>query len=164
MTGYSVSTISKALNNRSDIKEDTRKMIQDFAFKSNYKPNKNAKALRCNKSSMVAIIVPRINHEPYGEILYNIHKCAAKKGFRVLLFQSYDDISQINYQLEDINDGSVDAAVVFTINKNIEHRLTNVNRTYIHVEFVQIKPNDKEIFVTEYCNQLFEKLILKAYQ
>lgn len=164
ITGYSVSTISKALNNKHDIKEDTKKMIQDVAFKSNYKPNKNAKALRCNKSSMVAIIVPRINHEPYGEILYNIHKCAAKKGFRVMLFQSYDDITQINYQLEDINDGSVDAAVVFTINENIERQLANVNRKYIPVEFVQIKPNYKDIVVTDYCNQLFEKLILQTYQ
>lgn len=164
ITGYSVSTISKALNNKHDIKEDTKKMIQDVAFKSNYKPNKLAKALRCNKSSMVAIIVPRINHEPYAEILYNMHKCAAKKGFRVMLFQSYDDISKINYQLEDINDGSVDAVVVITVNKHIEQQLTSFNQKDILVEFIQLKPNNQDIMVSEYCNELFEKLILQTYQ
>jgi DNA-binding LacI/PurR family transcriptional regulator len=164
ITGYSVSTISKALNNKNDIKEDTKKMIQDVAFKSNYKPNKIAKALRCNKSSVVAIIVPRINHELYSELLYNIHKSAAKKGFRIMLFQSYDDISKISYQLEDITDGSVEAAVVLTINQNIEQQLINFNPKFIPVEFVQIKTNYQEIVVIDYCNQIFEKLISQTHQ
>lgn len=164
ITGFSVSTISKALNDRHDIKADTKKMIQDLAFKTNYIPNKNAIALRSNKSSIVAVVVPRINHELYGEILYEIHKCAVKKGFRIMLFQSFDDVSQINQCLEDINDGSVDAAIVLTSHATIEQQLSNTKRKYFPIDFFQIKPKDNQLFVNHFCNKLFEKLILHTNQ
>ncbi|PKP14913.1 MAG: LacI family transcriptional regulator [Bacteroidetes bacterium HGW-Bacteroidetes-23] len=159
LTGFSISTISKALNDKNDINVDTKKIIQEFALKTNYRPNKNALALRSSKSSIIAIIVPRINNALYSEMLYDIQKCASKKGYRIMLFQSFEEVSKIQHYLEDINDGSVDAAIVLTINKNIESEISSSRRRNLPTVFIQINHEQSNFKINENCAELFEKLI-----
>lgn len=159
LTGFSISTISKALNDKHDINVDTKKIIQEFALKTNYRPNKNALALRSSKSSIIAIIVPRINNTLYSEMLYDIQKCASKKGYRIMLFQSFEEISKIRHYLDDINDGSVDAAIVLTINKNIKNEVNISKRRYLPVVYIEINQENSNFNIKENCAELFEKLI-----
>lgn len=159
LTGFSISTISKALNDKHDINVDTKRIIQEFALKTDYKPNKNALALRSSRSSIVAIIVPRINNTLYSEMLYDIQKCAANKGYRIMLFQSFEEVSKINHYLEDINDGSVDAAIVLTVNKNIESEISISKRRNLPTVFIQINHEQSNFKINENCAELFEKLI-----
>ncbi len=160
LTGFSISTISKALNNKQDINSDTKKIIQEFAQKTNYKPNKNALALRSNRSSIVAIIVPHINNTIYSEMLYDIQKCASNKGYRIMLFQSFDESATISKYLEEINDGSVDAAIVLTGSKNIE-REVSVSKTtrYLPQVFIQINQEESNFNIKESCSELFDHII-----
>lgn len=46
ITGFSVSTISKALNNKDDISTKTKEIIQKAALENNYQPNHYAVMLR----------------------------------------------------------------------------------------------------------------------
>ena len=50
----SVATVSKALNNQSDISEETRKRICQIASDMGYYPNSAARALKTNRSIRVA--------------------------------------------------------------------------------------------------------------
>lgn len=159
LTGFSISTISKALNDKQDINVDTKKIIQEFALKTNYRPNKNALALRSSKSSIIAIIVPTINNHLYSEILFDILKCATRRGYRSMLFQSFEDVSKIKHYLEDINDGSVDATIVLTTNKEIEKEITISNRRYLAVTFVQMDQESSTFKSKENCAELFDNLI-----
>ena len=158
LTGFSISTISKALNDKHDINVDTKKIIQEFALKTNYKPNKNALALRSSKSNIIAIIVPRINNAIYSEMLYDIQKCASKKGYRIMLFQSFEEVSKINDYIEEINDGSVDAAVVLTTNKNIEKEVSVSKRRNLPVKYIQMSQIASNFSIKESCAELFENL------
>lgn len=159
LTGFSVSTVSKALNNKSDINEQTKKIIQDIALESNYKPNKHALALRISRSSIIAIIVPRINNAFYGEILHDIQKCASKKGYRIMLFQSFEEVSKIKHYLEEINDGSVDAAIVLTVNKNIEGEINASKRGNLPIVYIQMNQSQPNFNITENCAEIFENLV-----
>lgn len=44
-SGYSVSTVSRVLNNRNDVSPDARKKIEEVVAKFNFVPNNNAKHL-----------------------------------------------------------------------------------------------------------------------
>jgi len=157
-TGFSVSTISKALNDKHDINEETKKIIQDFATKANYRPNKNALALRSKRSSIVAIIVPRVNNSVYSEMLYYTQKCASNSGFRVMLFQSFDEVSKIQFFLEDLNDGSVDAAIVFTKYIKDVSKINLVSLKNIIVDFVELTQDQNPTAMQNTCNELFQKI------
>lgn len=118
LTGFSVSTVSKALNDKHEINADTRKKIQDFTFRSNYVPNKNAISLRRRKSNIIAVILPQVNDVFYSEVLGNMQKTASNSGYRIMLFQSFEKTAKEVAFLDEINDGSIDAAIVLRQIKN----------------------------------------------
>lgn len=158
LTGFSVSTISKALNDKHDINEDTKKIIQDFATKTNYKPNKNAIALRHSRSYMMAVIVPRINDVVYSNLLYELNHCMSQKGYRMVLFQSFEEASKIKDSIEEITDGSVDAVIVLTVDKTIQEQVIFKNRNRIPVVFTEIHPKHTSFALKETCSGIFEQL------
>ena len=55
-SGYSVTTVSKALNNYSDISDKTKKKILDLCDEMGYIPNLSARSLVSKKSWKIGII------------------------------------------------------------------------------------------------------------
>ncbi len=158
VTGYSVSTVSKALNDKNDINVKTKNIIKEFALKSNYVPNKNAIALRSSKSNIVAVILPHVNDTFYSDALCNMQKMASKSGYRVMLFQSFENtVKEIEY-LDEVNDGSIDGAMVLSINKNEIASSYNKTNT-IPIEYMQIMKNQSYDDLKANCISNFGNLL-----
>jgi LacI family transcriptional regulator len=160
LSGFSVSTVSKALNDKHDINIDTKRIIQEIASKNNYKPNKNALALRVNRSFIIAVIVPQINDILYSELLSDMHRSASKIGYRIMVFQSFEEIIKLEKCLEDVNDGSVDAAVVLS-NNPIGIGMPYKGELDVYVEYIHILKNHSKADLKGYCISVFEKLLNK---
>jgi len=60
LSGFSVSTVSKALNDKKDIGVETKEMIMSIAKQHNYVPNYFATALRKQNTKTLAVIIPQI--------------------------------------------------------------------------------------------------------
>ena len=153
ISGFSTSTVSKALNDCFDISINTKKIIQDIAFQYNYTPNKNAIALRKCKSNIIAVMLPQVNDQLYSDTLFNIQKTASKSGYRIMLYQSFESPSKEKEFLEDINDGSVDAAIVVSTNEELQLKLT------IPVEHMQVFRNQSQEDLLERCRINIENLL-----
>ena len=54
--GVSVATVSKALNNQSDISEETRLHIKKVAKEMGYSPNLSARALKTNRTHGIGVL------------------------------------------------------------------------------------------------------------
>lgn len=159
VTGYSVSTISKALNGKNDVSEEAKRRILDFAHKNHYVPNKNAIALRRNKSHIIAIILPQINNSFYGEALCYMQKMASKKGYRIMLFQSFEMKTKEIECLDEVKDGSVDGVIVLSANEN-ENKGNSFKKLYtIPVEFMQVTENQPLNILNKNCISNFENLL-----
>ncbi len=73
--GVSISTVSRALNNYSDVKENTRMRIIDIANKLAYRPSQSARNLSSKKKENVAIIISELgNNSPMDEFTGNVLK------------------------------------------------------------------------------------------
>lgn len=57
LSGYGVSTVSRALNGHPDINSDTKAKIDEIVKKYNYIPNKNARQLKRSTSNSILILV-----------------------------------------------------------------------------------------------------------
>lgn len=57
LSGYGVSTVSRALNGHPDINEETKAKIQKIVDEYNYTPNQNARELKQSVSKSIIIIV-----------------------------------------------------------------------------------------------------------
>lgn len=157
-TGYSISTVSKALNNKEDIGVRARAVIQEFALLNKYVPNKNAIALRKNKTFIIAVILPRVNNIFYSESLCNIQKAASKLGYRIMLFQSFENQLKEKEYLDQINDGSIDGAIVLSTNLNNKNELVN---TKLPVEYTHISAEENPKTLQASCALHFDNLIKK---
>ena len=153
LTGFSPSTVSKALNDSFDISVDTKKLIQEVAVQYNYSPNKNAVALRKSKSNIIEVIVPQVKNQLYSDSHFNIQKTASKSGYRIMLYQSFEKASLLKDLFDEINDGSVDAAMILSANEDV--RLMG----NIPIEYMQIIENQSQDDLQELCKVNFENLI-----
>jgi len=68
ITGYSVATVSRVLNNKGRCSAEAERKIRKAAKEYNYLPNLLAKGLRTNQIPTVGIIVPDITNEYFSRI------------------------------------------------------------------------------------------------
>ena len=55
--GVSIATVSKALNDHSDISEETRRKVKEAANRLGYYPNSAARALKTNRSYNIGVLL-----------------------------------------------------------------------------------------------------------
>ncbi|MFY0602990.1 MAG: LacI family DNA-binding transcriptional regulator [Flavobacteriaceae bacterium] len=114
LSGYSISTVSKALNDRDDIKESTKSKIQKIAKHNNYVPNSSARALRNRRTKVIAVIIPKITDTYFNIFVCEIQKKAFAIGYRILVLQSFNNLKKEKACINFVNDGSVDGILMLS--------------------------------------------------
>jgi DNA-binding LacI/PurR family transcriptional regulator len=155
--GYSVSTVSKALNNKLDISKSTREIIQNIANKYNYVPNNYAVGLRKKKTKTIAVIVPQINLSFYSSFLGSIEQLAYFEGYRLVIYQSFEEESKEKEFIKRNNDGSVDGLIIITKN-NLQSKYLNKENNLL-VKYIQIDKKLSEKLLNEKCINNFSNLL-----
>lgn len=89
-TGLTVSTVSRVLNNRGYISEETRKKVYEAMKKLNYRPNEVARSLSKQTTNTIGVIVPHIRHPYFAELISNLESQAYHYGHKILLFNSQE--------------------------------------------------------------------------
>lgn len=96
--GYSTSTISKALNNRSDISISTKKRIIKTADLYCYKPDFFAMGLKNRKSLILGVILPDLKDPFFLDVLNGITEESLKNNYKIMSYQSCNDrVKEVNY-------------------------------------------------------------------
>ncbi|NLP45918.1 MAG: LacI family transcriptional regulator [Epulopiscium sp.] len=89
----SASTVSKALNNHSDISEKTKKRIKELASEMGYLPNSHARSLITKRSYNIGILFmdesnSGLTHAFFANILENIRVTLENKGYDITFISS----------------------------------------------------------------------------
>lgn len=164
LSGFSVSTVSKALNNKGDVSHHTKKIIQRIAKNNNYVPNYSALALRKQETKIIAVIIPHITDKFYGHLLSEIQKHTFELGYRLLLLQTFTSEKTEKECYQFINDGSVDGVIMFSSSEN--HYLMDkfekcnmVPSIFIQMETPRFDEFEIKCLAEEYFNLLLSKLM-----
>lgn len=158
LSGYSVSTVSKALNDKLDISINTRKIIQGMAKKYNYVPNNYAVGLRKKRTQALAVIIPQANTSFCSWFLYNIEKLANVHGYRIVLFQSFESTLKERECIKNSSDGSVDGIIL--LSKNELKGNNDVYKNYNHpIEYIQITEDQSKEQLQKNCIRSFNTLL-----
>jgi len=80
LSGYSIGTVSRVINHRSDVSEETRKKIEEVIREQNYQPNSSARMLRRSVSSEISIIVRGTGNTFLQSILEKAQVCIQNHG------------------------------------------------------------------------------------
>ena len=99
ISGYSIGTVSRVINNRADVSEEAREKINEIIRECNYQPNSNARKLKQVTSSEISIIVRGNKNLFFQSILEEIQ----------IRLRGYDE--NINVHFIGETDNEVETAV-----------------------------------------------------
>lgn len=118
--GVSVATVSKALNDHSDISDSTKKIVRNCAQEMGYFPNSSARALKTNKTFNLGVLfVDRarngLTHDFFNRVLDSFKVTAETKGYD-LTFINCNKTTQRMTFLEHSRYRGVDGVVIAHVN------------------------------------------------
>ncbi|MBQ4629072.1 MAG: LacI family DNA-binding transcriptional regulator, partial [Clostridia bacterium] len=92
----SISTVSRALNDASDVSEETKLRVRRTAHELHYLPNETARSLVMQKNNIIAVIVPNISNPYHCELVKGIEGVLHKENYSIVLciYQDNDVIKE----------------------------------------------------------------------
>ena len=117
--GVSVATVSKALNDYSDIGEDTKKKIRQVAQDAGYFPNSSARALKTNRTYNLGVLFvdeaqSGLTHDFFAAVLDSFKVEAEAKGYDITFTNSRVSDRRMSYY-EHCRYRGVDGVVIACI-------------------------------------------------
>jgi DNA-binding LacI/PurR family transcriptional regulator len=98
LSGYSVATVSRVLNNHPYVSEEKRQKILALMKELDYIPNIKARNLSIGVSKHIAVMIPFANHSCTDKIVSGILSAAFEAGYKVtLLPTNYDPTIEKHY-------------------------------------------------------------------
>jgi len=89
--GVSVNTASRAINNKPDINEKTKKRILKVAQELGYVRNDTAVALRTKKTGTIGVVIADNRNPFYAEVLNGMEEAAREKNYHIILANTQRD-------------------------------------------------------------------------
>ncbi|KAA9028388.1 LacI family DNA-binding transcriptional regulator [Niallia endozanthoxylica] len=83
--GVSVATVSRVLNDKGYIHEDTRKLVNEAIQKLNYKPNEVARSLYKKKSRLIGLLLPDIRNPFFPELARGVEDEMQEQGLHLII-------------------------------------------------------------------------------
>ena len=82
--GVSPATVSRALNQKGQVKEETRKKILEIAEELNYSPNYLARSLKKKKTFTIALIISDVTNPFFTTLARGVEDKASSQGFNAI--------------------------------------------------------------------------------
>jgi LacI family transcriptional regulator len=88
--GVSVSTVSRVINDRVDVSQETREQVLSVIGELGYTSSLAARSMRSHRNNLIGLVVPDIGF-PYSiEIMKGINRAIAESSFDLLLYTTGD--------------------------------------------------------------------------
>ena len=93
--GVSVTTVSRVMNNRGPLSENTKTAVKRAMEELGYMPNDVARALGKNSLNIIGLIVPSIQHPFFAELVHAFEYDSYTRGYKLMV-----SASDYNYKKE----------------------------------------------------------------
>lgn len=119
----SIATVSRAFNDKSDIKLDTKNLILKTAKEMGYRPNPIAKKLIQKRTLSVGIVVPEFLNSFFPEVIIGAQEVLFEKGYQVLITQSNENFETELKNVKALEDSMVDGIIISQTSetKNVDY-------------------------------------------
>ncbi|WP_111708284.1 LacI family DNA-binding transcriptional regulator [Lutibacter citreus] len=159
----SVSTVSRAFNDKSDINAKTKEVVLKTAKEMGYRQNRMAKNLVQRRSFNIGIVVPEFVNSFFPEVIMGAQDVLFEKGYQVLITQSNECYTTELKNVQSLENSMVDGLLISlsseTANIDYYQDLVNsgfpiifFNRTYKEIKASKVLFNDYKwaMFATEH--------------
>lgn len=109
----SATTVSRVLSGSDyPVSPPLRARIIEAAKKLNYSPNVLARSLKKNTSLDIGVIIPTISNPFYSSVILGIEKEVNKKGYNLLLYNTFRDIEKERRCLQSLYEKQIEGVII----------------------------------------------------
>lgn len=112
VAGVSTSTVSRVLNGKSYVNEQTRQKVLAAVEKTKFRPNALAKSLKIGRSNTICLMVAAIENLMIPLIVRGVEDTARKSGFSVVLCNTDEDVTIENAYIEMMKTRLTDGFII----------------------------------------------------
>jgi len=111
--GVSVASVSRALNGRENVTEETRRRVMEAAARLRYRPNDAARSLITRRTRSIGAVLPELHGEFFCELIGGVDAAARAAGLHLLVSCSHGDADEAAAALRALQ-GRVDGLLVMS--------------------------------------------------
>lgn len=168
--GIAHSTVSRALNDKYDIKKETREKVLKKAEEMGYHPNPMARKLKNNKSYNIGVVIPEFRNAFFADVISGIQDVLLKNGYQVLITQSNENLEIEEKNIKTLYNNMVDGLIISLVAEmhNISYLKSLSKKGFPIVQFNRVSEDLKtsKVVFDDYTWALFatEHLIKQGYK
>jgi LacI family transcriptional regulator len=114
LSGVSVATVSRVINDNGRFSEETRKKVLDVINETGYQMNYSAKSLRMNKSFSIGILVPDISNYFFSDVVQKIEEILFEHGYSTIICNTARNLAKEDAYLQMLESKGVDGIIVIS--------------------------------------------------
>lgn len=158
LSGVSVATVSRVINNNGRFSEKTRQRVLDIIKETGYQMNYSAKSLRMNRSFSVGILVPDISNYFFSDVVQKIEEILFNKDYSTIICNTGRNIDKEIAYLQMLESKMVDGLVIISGAEKFDSKKANLNRNtpYICIDREPIKHSDTVFISSNHYQGAFE--------
>lgn len=123
LSGVTVTTISRMLNNRGNVSPKTRAKIQAAMKELDYTPNELAQSLTKKKSNFIGLIVPSAKNVFFSSLIDSIEHFVSQKGYKLLLCISDMDTQKELEYFSMLKGNKVTGVIVTSLTQGLSEHI-----------------------------------------
>ncbi len=139
-TGCSPSTVSRVLNKKGNISEETERRVLEAVEQLGYIPNSVARSLKNCKTNTIGVIVPDVSEIYFARLIRGINLVAGQKGYFIMLCESEESPERENALISLLNENRVDGLIIATV-QNDERIINSIQQVTCPIVFVDNVPS-----------------------
>lgn len=120
-SGFSITTVSRALAGYADVNERTRQLIVDIADRLGYQPNLTARHLRSKHTNTIGMVIPLTAYysdQFFMTLLSGVGQQAARSGYDLLLSAQMRGEEEISAYRRMVDGSRVDGMVLARVRQH----------------------------------------------
>jgi LacI family transcriptional regulator len=137
LAGVSIATVSRVVNGRDDVSEETREVVQRIVRERGYSANRSARGLSAGRTGFIGVTVPMVNPPYFSEILGGAAEALDELDMRIVLCPTGHEHDREVSLLERLMHGTTDGALLILPEETNDELEVLVNHGY---RFVVVDP------------------------
>ena len=110
--GVSTATVSRVLANKPHVRQEVKAHVMEVVKKLNYRPNRVARSLRSQKSTIIGLIVSDIENPFFQQVGRAVEDAAHEQGYSVMLCNNDEDPDKEQRYLHLIRDENLAGVIL----------------------------------------------------
>jgi LacI family transcriptional regulator len=112
LAGVSIATVSRVVNGRDDVSQETRELVARVIEEHGYTANRSARSLSAGRTGLVGMLVPLLYPVYFSAILSGAAEALYEQDLRLLLSPTQNEHDREVSLLDRLMDGIADGALI----------------------------------------------------